>query len=213
MLIIEKISKSFKQIDRNRKISLFKDFNLKLMSGDFIAIHGSSGSGKSTLMLMAGGLLSPDSGTIYLHGRDLYSIPSDSRAEFMGENIGFIFQHFHLIPYLSVKENILLPELALKKGDAEVRAEQLIAELKLSDCTKHLPSQLSIGERQRAALARALIHSPTLLFADEPTANLDQKSADIVISMLRKFADAGNCVMMLTHSRDVAGKADRIINC
>ena len=211
MLIVEHLSKSFKQTNRTGKISLFRDFNLKLISGDFIALCGASGCGKTTLMLMVGGLLSPDSGTVYLHGRDLYSMSSDSRAEFMAENVGFVFQQFHLMQYLSVKNNILLPELALKQHDSESKAAKLISELNLTDRTTHLPSELSIGERQRTALARALIHSPTLILADEPTGNLDHENADIVISMLRKFADAGNCVMMVTHSREAAEKADRIV--
>lgn len=211
MLILEKLSKSFKGTKRTGNISLFRDFNLKLVDGDFFALCGPSGSGKTTLMLMAGGLLSPDDGTVYIYGRDIYSMSTDSRAEFMAEHIGFLFQQFHLMPYLSVKDNILLPELALKKDNAESRAEELIEELKLSERAAHRPSELSIGERQRTALARAMIHSPKLLLVDEPTGNLDHKNADIVLDMLRKFTDQGNCVLMVTHSKEAAERADKTI--
>ena len=209
MLIIEKISKTFKHI--NGGIPLIQEFSLNLQGGDFVALCGSSGCGKTTLMLMAGGLLSPDAGSIYLHGRDIYSMPPDARAEFRAEHLGFVFQQFHLLPYLNVIDNICLPDLAHRSKNSMTRAVELASDLGLSDRVAHLPSELSIGERQRTALARALLNSPSLILADEPTGNLDTDNADIVISMLRKFADNGNCVMMVTHSRDAAEKADRII--
>jgi ABC-type lipoprotein export system ATPase subunit len=209
MLIIEKISKTFKH--GNRNIPLFKGFSLNMQGGDFLALCGPSGCGKTTLMLMAGGLLAPDNGKVFLHGRDIYSLSADARAEFRAQNLGFVFQQFHLLQYLNIMDNILLPELASSKSDTTAKAKQLVLDLGLSDRATHRPSELSIGERQRTALARALVNSPSLILADEPTGNLDQKNADIVISMLRKFADNGNCVMMVTHSKDAAAQADRII--
>jgi ABC-type lipoprotein export system ATPase subunit len=209
MLIIEKISKTFKHV--NRDIPLFEDFSLNVQKGEFLALCGPSGCGKTTLMLMAGGLLAPDKGEVCLHGRELYSFSSAAGAEFRAENLGFVFQQFHLLQYLNVIDNILLPELAFLSKDTKRRANQLIEELGLSPRATHFPSELSIGERQRTALARALIHSPSLILADEPTGNLDSENTEIVISMLRKFADEGNSVIMVTHSRDAAEKTDRVI--
>ena len=209
MLQIEEISKKF--IHSRREIKLFSGFSLKLLRKDFIAVCGPSGCGKTTLMLMTGGLLAPDSGRVFLHGRDIYTLSSEERALFRSENIGFVFQQFHLLPYLTVLDNILLPALAAKLPGSRKRALSLAEELRLTERLSHLPSELSIGERQRTALARALLNNPTLILADEPTGNLDTENADIVIGMLRKTAENGSAVMMVTHSREAAEKADRII--
>ena len=209
MLHIEEISKKF--VHSRKEIKLFSGFSMKLQKNDFIAVCGPSGCGKTTLMLMIGGLLAPDSGRIFIHGRDVYDMSPDERTLFRAENIGFVFQQFHLLPYLNVLDNILLPSLALPGNDVKERALALAEELRLTDRLPHLPSELSIGERQRAALARALLNSPTLLLADEPTGNLDSDNADIVIDMLRKIAENGSAVMMVTHSREAAEKADRVI--
>lgn len=209
MLIIEKISKTFTHSRREK--TLFKEFSLNMQGGDFIALCGPGGCGKTTLMLMAGGLLPPDAGTIYLHGRDIYSLPSDICAEFRAEHMGFIFQQPHLLPYLNVIDNICLPDLANHTQNSVTRAKKLADNLGLSDKAAHLPSELTTGECQLTALARALLNSPSLILADEPAGNLDKDNADIIISTLRKFADSGNCVIMFTRNRNTAEKADKII--
>ena len=213
MLKITGISKQFTH--HNGDILLFDDFSLSAADGEFLAVCGPSGSGKTTLMLMAGALLPPTSGKVYVDDTDLYALSSEKRSVFRAEKIGFVFQQFHLIPYLTVRENITLPHLAHYAGETssqEHNASTLIEELGLTSRSEHLPSELSAGEKQRVALSRALFNAPTLLIADEPTGNLDDENADIVVSILRKYAEKGNTVIMVSHSRTASEKADRILN-
>ena len=197
-----------------RPVVALQDLSLNLQAGDFLAVCGKSGCGKTTLLLTLGGLLRPDSGRVVVQGTDLYQLPANRRAAFRARHIAFVFQQFHLVPYLSVVDNVLAAALGLDNGShagTRERAEQLVEEFGLSERRSHRPGQLSTGERQRTALARALLNSPQLLLADEPTGNLDQENGALVLDRLAQFAAAGGAVLLVTHDRSAAQRADRII--
>ncbi len=186
--------------------------SLSVEAGQFVAVQGASGCGKTTLLLVAGGLLAPDSGTVKIAGENPYELAPDRRARFRAKRVGFVFQQFHLVPYLSVLDNVLAPSLAAEptQTDLRERAETLIAKFGLGHRTHHVPGQLSTGERQRTALARALLNGPSVLLADEPTGNLDRENAAIVLGHLAEFAEHGGAVLMVTHDPEAAGQAQRI---
>lgn len=191
---------------------------IEVDAGTFAAIRGPSGCGKSTLLLTAGTLLAPDSGEVILSGERPYRMAGDARATFRARQLGFVFQQFHLVPYLSVLDNVLAPTLALAKsqGDVDVtaarnRAGELLERFGLEARSGHTPARLSSGERQRCALARALLNQPRMLLADEPTGNLDPQNADIVLAALREFADEGGAVLLVTHDDRAAAAADRTV--
>ncbi len=180
-------------------VTAVDQISLNVEANQFAAVRGPSGCGKSTLLLMAGGLLAPDSGSIQIEGQNLYNLNANARARFRAENIGFVFQQFHLIPYLNVLDNVLAPSLALKEAQTRERAEQLLKKFGLEHRMHHVPAQLSSGERQRTALARALLNEPKLLLADEPTGNLDRENADVVLAHMKDFATAGGAVLLVSH--------------
>lgn len=185
--------------------------SLSLEPGDFVALHGASGCGKSTFLLMAGGLLRPDDGILEVLGRNPYELSPGKRSAFRAENIGFVFQQFHLIPYLDVLDNLLVSDLApVSAPPTREAAEDLLAQFQLDHRKHHVPSQLSVGEQQRVALARALIGKPKLLLADEPTGNLDEENSRIILDHLSRFAGGGGAVLMVTHddrAREAAARA------
>lgn len=185
---------------------------LHLQPGEFVAVKGPSGCGKTTVLLVAGGLLAPDSGTVKIAGENPYELSPDRRARFRAKRVGFVFQQFHLVPYLSVLDNILAPSLAMdpQDGGLQERAVSLMTDFGLEHRQHHVPGQLSTGERQRTALARALLNAPSVLLADEPTGNLDQENAAIVLGHLAKFAADGGAVLMVTHDQEAAKQAHRI---
>ena len=209
MLKIKNISKDYSKSDGT--VHALKDVSLHVTEGEFVGIQGSSGCGKTTLLLAAGALLEPSAGSVTLDGEDLYAVGLEERAVIRARKIGFVFQQFHLVPYLSVLENVLSPSLATPGDDGDERARELIGTFGLNDRINHVPFELSSGECQRVALARALLNEPKLLLADEPTGNLDSCNANIVIESLTRFAEAGGCVLMVTHSASVAGRAHRTI--
>ncbi len=188
--------------------------SLELDAGEFVALHGPSGGGKTTLLLMAGGLLSPDAGTVELRGVNPYTLPADDRAAFRADQVGFVFQQFHLIPYLDVLDNVLVGELAgpAPATDLRERARRLLDQFHLSPRRHHVPAALSVGEQQRVALARALLRSPSLLLADEPTGNLDAENARIIWRNLAAFARQGGAVLMVTHDPQARAAADRALH-
>lgn len=193
-------------------VSALADFSLAINSGEMVAVRGPSGSGKTTLLLIAGGLLRPDAGQVFLGDQDVYELSPGARARFRARNIGFVFQQFHLVPYLSVFDNVLTPTLAAGTSRAGIRAEELLQRFGLGERMDHVPAQLSTGERQRAALARALLPQPRLLLADEPTGNLDTANGEAVLASLAEFARAGGGVLLVTHDVRVAEFADRILD-
>jgi putative ABC transport system ATP-binding protein len=211
LLQLEHVNKVYHR--NHHEIRALDDVSLELNPGEFVAVCGPSGCGKTTLLLTIGGLLAPDSGRITLDGEDPYRMNPNARAEFRGRSIGFVFQQFHLVPYLSVLDNVLAPALAVPRPDGEVRARalQLIEHFGLTDRQSHVPSELSSGERQRTALARALLHQPKLLLADEPTGNLDRESAEVVLGHLKEFAEQGGAVLLVTHDDRAVTYAQRVI--
>jgi len=210
MLEVKNVSKVFR--GPNGVLNAVDNVSLQVKTGEFLAVHGPSGSGKTTLLLSIGGLESPDKGNVIVEGKNLYRMGSNARARFRAANIGFVFQQFYLIPYLNVMDNILAPSIALPHSEASKRAEELIEKFKLTDRSSHKPSQLSTGERQRTAMARALLNNPKLLLADEPTGNLDGENTEIILSFLSEFAKSGKMVLMVTHSEKAAAYADREIH-
>ena len=196
---------------RDGQVHAVDGVSLSLDSGEFISLQGPSGCGKSTLLLMAGGLLAPDSGTVEVAGENPYAMTPNARSSFRGRNIGFVFQQFHLVPYLSVLENVLAPSIATGAESDRDRARELVARFGLEHRSGHVPAELSSGERQRTALARALFNQPKLLLADEPTGNLDAANSEVVLTHLREFVTNGGAVLLVTHDPVAAEKADRSI--
>lgn len=184
--------------------------------GEFVAIMGESGSGKSTLLNVCAGLDVPDAGTVTLLGRSLFQMKPDELCRFRGKHMGIVFQDHRLVPYLTALENILLPLSAAGRDIAghKARLEYLIHKLSIGDRLHHLPRELSGGQQQRVALARALIHYPMILFADEPTGNLDRESADRVAELLSEMqAEEGQAqaTIVVTHDERLAARADRVL--
>jgi len=194
-----------------QRVQALDGVSLSVEAGDFVAVRGPSGSGKTTLLLIACGLLAPDQGVVSIGGRDLGSMSAEGRARFRAENVGFVFQQFHLIPYLSVLHNVMTPAVAANIADAPERAEKLIAQFGLRSRAHHPTARLSTGERQRTALARALLNRPKLLLADEPTGNLDADNAGGVMAGLSDFAKNGGAVLLVTHDDNAAARADRVV--
>ena len=207
MVTLANIVKTFNV--RNGTLPVLRDVSLEIAGGEFVAVQGPSGSGKTTLLLTAGALQRPDSGEVIIGGEAPYEMSADERAAFRARAIGFVFQQFHLLPYLNVIDNILTPTLVARSPEMEQRAGELLERFGLAERREHVPAALSIGERQRAALARAMVHQPTLLLADEPTGNLDRVNAEIVLDSLKGYAAEGHCVLMVTHNEAHAGRADR----
>ena len=196
-------------VGENRVVALDK-VNLEIDINDFISIMGPSGSGKSTLLHLLSGLDRPTSGSLTYDGRDIYSFNDKELSAFRRKSIGFIFQHFNLLPVLTAKENIIMPLLLDKKQPDEAYLMQLTELLGISDRLEHLPHELSGGQQQRVAIARALIAKPGIIFADEPTGNLDSKSGGEVMKMLENIWEkTGTRLVIITHDRRVAQMADR----
>lgn len=204
------IKKSF-QIGKI-KYEVLKGINLEVRRGDFLAIMGPSGGGKSTLLNILGLLDRADSGVYLFEGRDVTTLSERELANLRNQNIGFIFQAFHLVPWATALENVLLPALYSEKITEEKieRAHKLLEKLGLADKKNHRPSELSGGQQQRVAIARALINKPSLLLADEPTGNLDSQSSNEVMEVLEDLNREGLTIIMVTHERDIAQRAKRI---
>ena len=185
--------------------------SLGVAEGEFVAVHGPSGCGKTTLLLVAGGLLQPSSGQVTVDGEDPYRLPPEKRSRFRASKIGFVFQQFHLVPYLTVLDNVAAPSLAKPEPDAAARARGLVSRFNLEDRIRHVPAKLSTGERQRTALARALLNRPKLLLADEPTGNLDVENAQNVLQYFADFAREGGAVLVVTHDTRAATYAHRTL--
>jgi ABC-type lipoprotein export system ATPase subunit len=193
------------------QVHALDNLSLSVAAGEFVAVQGPSGCGKTTLLLAAGGLLEPTSGQVLLADQDLYALAVEPRARLRAAGIGFVFQQFHLVPYLSVLDNVLAPTLATPIPDARDRAAALLERFGLTSRARHVPAKLSTGERQRTALARALLTQPKLILADEPTGNLDAASADAVLEALAEFAGQGGAVLLVTHDIRAAGHARRTV--
>ena len=211
MLKMEEVSKTY--LHRGQVIKALDGATLDIAKGDFVSVVGPSGSGKSTLLLMLGGMLSPSSGRVLLDGRSIYGLNSDGRARLRKENIGFVFQTFNLVPYLTALENVQLPlYLAGLDDDAQAdKATALLERVGLGDRLDHKPSELSVGQQQRVALARMLANDPAVILADEPTGNLDPETSQQVIQFFEQFNDEGRTVVMVTHDPKAAERAKRTL--
>lgn len=208
VLAINQLGKSFPSAAGD--VHAVRDVSLEVAAGELVTVRGPSGCGKSTLLMAAGGLLEPTSGSVEINGTDLYSLGQDGRAQFRAENIGFVFQQFHLIPYLDVRDNILAASLATARAEDE-RVDELLEIFGLQQRAHHVPAALSTGEKQRTAMARALLNNPKLILADEPTGNLDQDNAEALLEQLSGFSGKGGAVLLVTHDARVDDHAGRTI--
>ncbi len=210
ILSLSNVSKTYRVA--GREVTAMRNVSMGLDAGDFAAVMGPSGCGKTTLLLTCGTLLSPDSGTLTIQDTNPYSLAPNRRAAFRSAAIGFLFQQFHLVPYLTAEDNILLAAVNLDKTEARRRAASLMERFGIAQRAHHVPPQLSIGERQRVGLARSLLHSPPIILADEPTGNLDEASAKLALQALAEHAREGGAVLMVTHDSRAASMASRVLH-
>jgi putative ABC transport system ATP-binding protein len=209
MLQVEALTKSY--LSGGRELTVLHGITFTLEPGGFLAIVGPSGSGKSTLLALLAGLDQPTRGRVVLDGTDLGALSEDDRARLRSAKVGFVFQAFNLIPTLTARENVQVP-LELRGEDAGERAEALLARVGLEGRGHHYPAQLSGGEQQRVALARAFIHRPKLLFADEPTGNLDAATGARVVDLMTELnEEQGTTLVLVTHHPELAARAHRVI--
>jgi putative ABC transport system ATP-binding protein len=211
-IVVEGLEKTY--VSAGRPLRVLHPVDLTIDAGDFVAVIGPSGSGKTTLLGLLAGLDAPTTGRVRIDGRDLGALTEDERAVFRAGNVGFVFQTFQLMPTLTALENVLVPlELAGRAdGDADSRARELLARVGLGDRLGHYPAQLSGGEQQRVAIARAFANRPRILFADEPTGNLDAETGARIIDLLVELNSAERSTLVLvTHDPALAGRAHRVI--
>ena len=209
MIQLSNVSKHFQRSDQT--VRALDNLTLSIDQGEFVAIRGASGCGKSTLLSLIGGLALPTSGTVSVLEQEISSMNSADRANFRATHVGFVFQMFHLLPYLSVMENVLVAARPTHQEEDQQKATELLEQFSLQDRLWHRPAQLSAGERQRVAMARALLAQPGLLLADEPTGNLDPGNSVTVLKLLQQFHEQGGTILLVTHDEQAAGFADRSI--
>lgn len=210
LLEATQIKKSYK-ITKEYSLQVLKGIDLSIRKGEIAAIVGKSGAGKSTLLHILGTLDSPDSGDVYFDSRKIFSYSQQHLADFRNKEIGFIFQFHHLLPEFTVLENVLIPSMISGKRDT-ARAKSLLNEVGLLHRADHKPSEISGGEAQRAAIARALINSPKIILADEPTGNLDTENANSIIELIFNLREKfGQTFVIVTHNEEFAKNCDRII--
>lgn len=196
----------------SRKITVLKDVSLTVQGGSFIVVEGKSGSGKSTLLSLLSGLDRPDAGTVNLFGTDITNLSEDELAPFRNRTIGYVFQSFHLVPSLTAYENITFPAELNGDRHAAAKAEDLLHRVGLAERMHNFPHQLSGGEKQRIAICRALINSPQIIFADEPTGNLDSVNGEIIMQLLLELRRESKTTLVLaTHSEEISRKADSVV--
>ena len=193
------------------EIDALDGVSLKIQRGSFTSIAGSSGAGKSTLLHIVGCLDSATSGQVHINGQDIGKMKDKALTKFRKQNIGFVFQFFNLIPTLTARENVLIPAM-FDKDQKSKRAEELLAQVGMGHRMEHHPNELSGGERQRVAIARALMNDPEIILADEPTGNLDSQTGSEIIELFRSLNQQGKTIILVTHEKDVASFASRVIN-
>lgn len=211
VIMVDHMAKSYRK--GTIVTEVLNDVSFTVRAGEFVAVMGASGSGKSTLLNLLGFLDRPDRGTYRFEGADLTNADDVTLSNVRNARIGFVFQQFHLLERTSALDNVMLPLLyaELDSGDGEARARRALALVGLEQRADHHPGELSGGEQQRVAIARALINDPALILADEPTGSLDAKSGAGVLDLLRSLADAGRSIILVTHDRSVAERADRTL--
>jgi len=210
MLVARELTKEYRSGDQ--QLAVLRDVNFEIPTGAYVAIVGPSGSGKTTLLGLLAGLDTPSRGTVLLDGANLTTMTEDQRARLRGEKVGFIFQSFQLIPTLTALENVQVPLELQGDTRAGTRAREVLDRVGLADRTHHFPTQLSGGEQQRVAIARAFANSPRILFADEPTGNLDGGTGSRIVELLESLnRESGATVVLVTHDTAVAARAARTI--
>ena len=209
MFHLQDITKVYRR--RQEEVVAFKATSLDIGLGEYVAVVGPSGSGKTTLLSMLGGMLSPDTGKVWFGGESLYDLPINERTRRRREQIGFVFQTFNLVPYLTALENVQVPLFlhGVSKSEQRDRAVALLEQVGLGNRIEHKPSELSTGQQQRVALARTLANNPRLILADEPTGNLDPDSREAVLSLFDNFVREGRTIVMVTHDPGAAARASR----
>ncbi|MGI6417655.1 MAG: ABC transporter ATP-binding protein [Thermoguttaceae bacterium] len=211
MLKMDKVTKKY--LHRGEYVTALDNASITIRKGDFVSVVGPSGCGKSTLLLMLGGMLSPTSGHVLLDGESIYELNADQRAGLRTTNVGFVFQTFNLVGYLTALENVQIPMFLAGVDNAtqEERAANLLARVGLGDRIHHKPCELSVGQQQRVALARMLANDPSVILADEPTGNLDPDTSRQVISYFEEFNQEGKTIVMVTHDPRAAERAKRTL--
>jgi ABC-type lipoprotein export system ATPase subunit len=210
VLQLEGVGKTYRRGDE--QVRALVDFDFTLAAGEFVVVTGPSGAGKSTLLHIAGGLDAPDTGTVAVAGQDVWAMSTGARAAFRRRSLGFVFQFFNLVPMLTAVENVSLPLVldGMPTRSADARAEELLDRVGLGDRARHRPAELSGGQMQRVAVARALAARPSIILADEPTGNLDSRSSTDVLDLLRSLSDEdGTAVVVVTHDQATAGYGSR----
>jgi putative ABC transport system ATP-binding protein len=208
MLELKSLKKSYNQGSQN--IEIFENLNFHVKEGQRVAIMGKSGSGKSTLLSLISGIIKPESGDIFLNSISYKDLQESELNDFRATNIGFIFQNFHLVSYLNALENVMLPAKVCHISQPKEKAIKLLESVGLGHRLDHLPSQLSGGEKQRVGIARALIHNPKIILADEPSGNLDDETGNAVMDILFELIKKNHTTLILvTHSKDVASRCEK----
>lgn len=209
MFRLENVHKCYAK--RGREVTAVSDISLEIESGEYLALIGPSGSGKTTLLSVLGAMLAPTAGDVLLDGQPLYRMTLRECASIRRQRFGFVFQTFNLIPYLTALENVQAPMLlcGVPQGEQESRATDLLNRFDLGDRMHHRPSELSVGQQQRVALARTLANDPSIILADEPTGNLDPQTRDVVLATLDEFHREGRTIIVVTHDPAVAKCAQR----
>jgi putative ABC transport system ATP-binding protein len=211
MFRLESISKQYLQGEQ--KVTALQSTSLEIAAGEFVAVVGPSGSGKSTMLTLLGGMLAPTEGKVWFDGESLYDLSATARAQLRRIKMGFVFQTFNLVPYLTAQENVEVP--LLLRGESKAvqrkRALELLDQVGLSDRAHHKPNQLSTGQQQRVALARTLANDPRVILADEPTGNLDPETRNHVLSFFDEFHRAGKTIIVVTHDPEAASRATRTL--
>jgi putative ABC transport system ATP-binding protein len=210
MIELENVSKAYRTAQG--QVRALDGVSLTAREGEFVAVRGPSGCGKSTLLSLMGGLALPTAGRVLVAGQEVSAMTSTERARFRADYVGFVFQMFHLLPYLSVLDNVMAAASATRgRQETRQRADMLLSRFALDARRLHRPAQLSAGERQRVAMARALLNRPRVLLADEPTGNLDDGSASAVLDLLGEFHTEGGTVVLVTHDQAAASRAQRTV--
>jgi putative ABC transport system ATP-binding protein len=210
MIRLDSVSKVFPS--SHGDVRALDGLSLDVAQGEFVAIRGPSGCGKSTLLSLIGGLALPTSGTVTVADGCVSAMSASERARFRAENLGFVFQLFHLLPYLTVWENVMVAASPGSRGEAESRATEMLEQFGLIDRVTHLPGQLSVGQRQRVAVARALLNRPRLLLADEPTGNLDPANANALLDIISRYHEQGGTILLVTHESVATDRAERLVH-
>ncbi len=210
MIELERIRRTYRRSAAD-VVQALEDVSLRIERGEFVAVVGTSGSGKSTLLNILGLLDQPDGGRYVFEGDDISRLGPAEQAQFRNRKVGFVFQAFHLLPRTSAVENVELPLLYSERGDIRGLGRRALEEVGLADRVKHTPAELSAGQQQRVAIARALVNEPDLLLADEPTGNLDPRSAAEILELFRRLNVSGRTIVLVTHDPATAASARRVI--